>query len=135
MNSSEILYSAGDLQFSIKGTGFNADLETVINIINDGGSVEQNLLDSIGGKMTSFEVRDLSSGIDGVPEVYFKLETPSTDSNANDAEKWALNYQGLEFATHGSLPRDISSVHNWLKSGLSLEALFETENSTIEALV
>ena len=125
LNSSEILYSAGDLQFSIKGSGFNADLQAVINIINDGGNVEQNLLDSIGGKMTSFEVRDLSSGIDGVPEVYFKLETPSTDSNANDAEKWALNYQGLEFAVHGSLPRDISSIHNWVKSGLDLEALLK----------
>ena len=67
----------------------------MINIINDGGDVEQNLLDSIGGKMTSLEVRDLSSGIDGVPEVFFKFETPSTDSNANDAEKWALNYQDL----------------------------------------
>ena len=134
LNSSEILYSAGDLQFSIKGSGFNADLQAVINIINDGGNVEQNLLDSIGGKMSSFEVRDLSSGIDGVPEVYFKLETPSTDSNVNDAEKWALNYQGLEFAVHGSLPRDISSIHNWVKSGLDLEALFEEENSEIEAL-
>ena len=59
--------------------------------------------------MSSFEVGDLSSGIDGVPEVYFKLETPSTDSNANDAEN-GFEYQGLEFAVHGSLPRDISSI-------------------------
>ena len=77
MNSSEILYSAGDLQFSIKGTGFNADLR-LLSILLTMGECKQNLLDSIGGKMSSFEVRDLSSGIDGVPEVYFKLEAIQT---------------------------------------------------------
>ena len=51
------------------------------------------------------------------------INTLSLDANSKDAETLSVNINGAELELFGSFPRDISSIYDWLNSGLSLEAL------------
>ena len=39
----------------------------------------------------------------------------------------------VEIRLDGSFPRDISTIHNWLKSGFSLDYIYE-QNSTVSGI-
>ena len=39
----------------------------------------------------------------------------------------------VEVRLDGSFPRDISTIHNWLKSGFSLDYIYE-QNSTVSGI-
>ena len=137
LNSSKIIFQFGDIEFSLTGQNFSVDLQKFANSFASGTQDTDfptwESLSLIDGFVSKIEITDKTTGVDGVPSVSFALNSPSTDSNIQDAEHWSLNLQDLEFIIHGKLPRDISGILEWLNSGLDIDALFDSHGSEIEA--
>ena len=62
LNENRITFQSGDMELSISGENFNTNLLDVVSLLNSGASVEQTLIDAIAGQVTSYEIRDLSTG-------------------------------------------------------------------------
>ena len=132
LDQSRIAFKSGNIEFSIEGQNFNADLLEVMNLINSGSSFDH-VVDAIAGQVTTYQIRDLSSGQSGNALFSFSINSPSTDSNSLNAEYLSVNFMDVEIRLDGSFPRDISTIHNWLKSGFSLDYIYE-QNSTVSGI-
>ncbi|MDA8717551.1 hypothetical protein N9M78_06330, partial [Alphaproteobacteria bacterium] len=125
LETNEIKFTAGDFSFSIFGENFSADLLQVITSLNSGVGVEQALIDQISGQISSVALSDTSAGV----QASFNLS--NLDINSKTAEVLSIDIAGVQLELLGSFPRDLSSIHNWLKSGLDIDALVAQEGSHI----
>ena len=138
LNSSKIVFQSGEYEFAFTGDNFSVDLQNFASSFAN-GTVDTDFptleaLSLIDGFASKIEITDKTTGVNGVPEVSFSFNSPSTDSNVQDAEYWSVNIQGLEIIVHGKLPRDISSILDWMNTGLSIDALFESQGSNIDTV-
>ena len=118
LDSNRIAFKSGNPEFSIEGQNFNANLLEVMNLINSGSNFEH-LIDAIDGQVTSYQIQDTSTGGPGSSIFGLSINSPSTDSNHVNAEYLSVNFMDVELGLDGSFPRDISTIHNWLKSVFS----------------
>ena len=130
LDENRIAFEAGDLELSISGENFNTNLLDVISLLNSGASVEQTLIDAIAGQVTSYEIRDLSTDNSNNASFSVSVNSVNQDSNSLSAEYLSVEFMDLELRLDGSFPRDIATIHNWIKSGFSLEYIYE-QNSTV----
>ena len=62
------------------------------------------------------------------------LNLTNSDGNIQNAETLSADIGGVQVALSGSFPRDLASIHDWLKSGLDLDALVAQQNAYISGL-
>ena len=71
LDQTRIAFKSGNIEFSIEGQNFNADLLEVMNLINSGSSFDH-VVDAIAGQVTTYQIRDLSSEQSGNALFHFR---------------------------------------------------------------
>ena len=92
------------------------------------------IADGIDGQVSTFKLWTNTTNVEGTSSFSVSINTLSLDANSEDAETLSVVINGAELELFGSFPRDISSIYDWLNSGLSLEALAQQENYNLTGI-
>ena len=71
LTRNRIAFKSGDIEFSITGQNFNANLLEVMNLISSGSSFEH-LIDAIDGRVTSIKLRILQQVVPAIQVLGFQ---------------------------------------------------------------
>ena len=105
-----------------------------MQLAKSGSELDEIIANGIDGQVSSFKFVDNNTNVEGVSSFTVSINTPDLNANSKDAETLSVNVNGVELELFGSFPRDISSIYDWLNSGLSLEALAQQENSNLTGI-
>ena len=134
LDASLISFGNERYEFSITGDNFNSNLLTLMQLAKSGSRLDEIIADGIDGQVSSFKFVDKNTNVQGASSFSVSINTPNLDANSKDAETLIVDVNGAELELSGSFPRDISSIYDWLNSGLSLEALAQQENSNLTGI-